>query len=110
MTQTLYLVEYDEWVVEGDNHAGWAGYRFKAQTFAELKELNDWLAEIDHLLGDQDASIQLKAIKFCSVDRELPISAVVARARSIAHAKRKAREKKELLDEIKSIKKKLKKL
>jgi hypothetical protein len=45
MPTKTFIVTYKEWVVEGDNYAGWAGYKVFKEVITGEKEMCAWLAD-----------------------------------------------------------------
>ena len=45
MPTKTFIVTYKEWVVEGDNYAGWAGYKVLKEVITGEKEMRNWLAD-----------------------------------------------------------------
>ena len=47
MTEKLFLVTHRKWTVEGDNYAGWSGYKTYNTFIKGEKKLKEWLKDVE---------------------------------------------------------------
>jgi len=47
MPAKTFIVTYKQWVVEGDNYAGWSGEKVFKKVITGEKEMVEWLAHVE---------------------------------------------------------------
>lgn len=77
MATPLLAVDYDAWVEEGDNYAGFTGYRPRKIFFFSHEELDEWLINNSDAILGAFKRIVLKHIYVCSVEDKLDLSFVM---------------------------------
>lgn len=54
---TIYIVDYKQYVVEGDNYAGFTGYREKQKVLLSRADYMDWMLEAARDFASDDKVI-----------------------------------------------------
>jgi hypothetical protein len=100
--KTVVVVRHRAWVEEGDNHAGFSGYRDFNVVFTSQKEFKEWLSDKD--AGDIHWIVGADNLMVINHDAAVK-TAVAAR-----NAKKKRQERERIEAQMKELNGKLKKL
>jgi hypothetical protein len=109
----MYIVSYDEWVDEGNNYAGYSGFRNFQKIFLDVKDFTEWLdGKIGYYWYGHGRKFKINTIEnsFYSAPLLLDMKVEVERSLQRIAEKRVEAEEKRLLAEKKKVEKKLEEL
>ena len=107
MSTPLIALEYDKWVDEGNNYAGFSGYRVHKTFFFSMEELDAWLLDRSHMILGERKEIMLRHIYVSLIEDKMDLAFVM---RDLAFKKKKAelaRSEKEAEEELAKAQRKL---
>ena len=80
MTTETYIVTYEHFVVEGDNYAGWAGYREETRVIRGEKNMKKWMIDMEHWNAPELGNDPMKLLKVEKVGGLTDVTAKMHRA------------------------------
>ncbi len=107
---TLFIVDYKQHVVEGDNYAGFSGYRDRQKVLLSRADYLDWMLESARDFGSEDKVIKRIQTAKYETPEEKDVAAEVKEAKTRYTEEQKREEKAALLREKERLEKKLKAL
>ncbi len=107
---TLYIVDYEQYVEEGDNYAGFAGYRERQKVLMSRPDYMDWMLEAarDFNVGNKKL-LRVRVAEY-QHPNDLDVKEAVAEATNRLKDMEKIEAKAALLREKERLEKRLKEL